>query len=681
MTDFLTELPLVLVLGALVCIFVSLRGRNKSPRLILWLIGWVIMTLHFLLDMFQFPQDWANRAMDAAQVAALAVCGLAFAISVAELNKDRRWRWGLFGGFSALFIAYSVLLAWESRATAAYVVLAIAVYAPTSVMFAIWHRRVHGYEVLMGLLVLAFGVDAILRIVHQDFGGGYYSMLLGIYALAGVLVVRCYRRLSPGVALTSVGFFSWAAVWGMSMLAPAILDKVGVSSELWNVPKIFVAFGMILMELEDRSLAAQQAEVREHALSRQLGRFSDLTSRLLGGVEIRSFCGEVAETLVDVSNYRSALVLLADELGRLGLAGHAGLDLADLQELREQISGVDCGSLEQQCAMAHPLGAKSFLCPADYRIASGQAGRFDGKPRNSGDQVLVPLRSPQGNMVGCISLLHRTAAAPVMADEVAAVEMLAGDLGVAIEKASLQQKVMLQEKLASIGQLVSGVAHELNNPLTVVIGYSELMEEADTEHRYQRELSTMRREALRMRAIIDNLLRFARQSRSETKTARVEQAVMDAVALREYEFQRGGITIEREIGGDLPAVVIDEAQLKTVMVHLMSNACDAVQLSDEKRISVHARRVGERVLISVLDSGPGFKDVTRAFDPFFSTKGLGHGPGLGLSICYGIVKQHGGEVYAQNVYPRGAGVTMELQVARETPRTQVEAASPANEAQ
>jgi two-component system NtrC family sensor kinase len=180
----------------------------------------------------------------------------------------------------------------------------------------------------------------------------------------------------------------------------------------------------------------------------------------------------------------------------------------------------------------------------------------------------------------------------------------------------------------------------------------------------------MRREAQRMKVIIDNLLRFARQSRMETTTARIDQVVQEAITLREYDINRAGVKIEKRVEDGLPAVACDEAQLKTVVVHLINNSIDAMKETVEKSLQIDARRVGDRVLISFLDNGPGFPDVTRVFDPFFTTKGVGRGTGLGLSICYGIVKQHGGEIYAQNMPPTGACVSMELRIAAESKKEQ-----------
>jgi two-component system NtrC family sensor kinase len=183
------------------------------------------------------------------------------------------------------------------------------------------------------------------------------------------------------------------------------------------------------------------------------------------------------------------------------------------------------------------------------------------------------------------------------------------------------------------------------------------------EGRYQRELGTIKREALRMKQIIDNLLRFARQAKSHTKSASVQQVLQEAITLRDYDLNRNGVKVERKLQANLPAVLLDEAELKMVCVNVLSNAMDAMATASEKSVTIYAQQIGSRVVLSFEDTGDGFSDVNRAFDPFFTTKGPGKGTGLGLSICYGIVKQHGGEIYARNVHPRGACVTIELPVA------------------
>jgi signal transduction histidine kinase len=227
----------------------------------------------------------------------------------------------------------------------------------------------------------------------------------------------------------------------------------------------------------------------------------------------------------------------------------------------------------------------------------------------------------------------------------------------------MHRQIVLREKLVGVGQLVSGVAHELNNPLTAVLGYTELMGDYNLQPEVARDLTIVRREANRMKRIIENLLRFSRQSRTETTSTDLNTVLQDVLSLREYDLNGRGITLATNVPGQLPIIAIDQSHLKIVLSNLIANAIDAVQESPGKQITVEARDLGEKVLVNISDTGPGFADLNRSFDPFFTTKSPGRGMGLGLSICYGIMRQHGGEIYAANVHPTGACVTIELPTA------------------
>ena len=239
------------------------------------------------------------------------------------------------------------------------------------------------------------------------------------------------------------------------------------------------------------------------------------------------------------------------------------------------------------------------------------------------------------------------------AEELIKIELLAADLAVAIDRSTMQRQLVLREKLVGVGQLVAGVAHELNNPLTAVLGYTELMGDYHLSPEVARDLTIVRREANRMKRIIENLLRFSRQSRTETTNTDFTAVLTDVLALREYDSNGRGIKLATDRTRWLPEVAIDQSQLKIVLSNLIGNAIDAVQESTSKLISVEARDVGSKLLINITDSGPGIPDLNRIFDPFFTTKSPGRGMGLGLSICYGIMRQHGGEIYAANVHPTG----------------------------
>lgn len=230
-----------------------------------------------------------------------------------------------------------------------------------------------------------------------------------------------------------------------------------------------------------------------------------------------------------------------------------------------------------------------------------------------------------------------------------------------LEQLRRTQGYLLQrERLAGIGQLVSGVAHELNNPLTAVMGYSDLLRDQAKEENSRQKLEKLGTEARRMKRIIDNLISFARPQQDGRRPLDLAGVMRDSLMLCEYQCRNAGVKFEMNFAPDLPRIALNEGQFKQVFVNLLSNALQAVEQAQEKRIMVEGKLEGEKVVVRFSDTGPGFHDVSRVFDPFYSTKPLGQGTGLGLSMCYGTVKEHNGKIYAQNLHPNGAAVTIEL---------------------
>jgi signal transduction histidine kinase len=223
-----------------------------------------------------------------------------------------------------------------------------------------------------------------------------------------------------------------------------------------------------------------------------------------------------------------------------------------------------------------------------------------------------------------------------------------------------QSQLVQQERLAGIGQLVSGVAHELNNPLTAVMGYSDLLKEQATEGDARQKLERLGTEARRMKKIIDNLISFARPLQNGRKPLDIASVVRDSLMLCEYQWKSSGISFELNFASNLPRIPINEGQFKMVFVNLFANAAQALEQSPEKRVLVEGNLQGEKIVVRFSDTGPGFSDLGRVFDPFYTTRPVGQGTGLGLSMCYGTIKEHNGKIYAQNLHPNGAAVTIEL---------------------
>ncbi len=226
-----------------------------------------------------------------------------------------------------------------------------------------------------------------------------------------------------------------------------------------------------------------------------------------------------------------------------------------------------------------------------------------------------------------------------------------------------QSQLMQKERLAGVGQLVTGVAHELNNPLTAVIGYSDLLLEQDANAMSRQKLERLGAEARRIKRILDNLLSFARPKTEGRRLMDIAAVARESLMLCEHQLQSNGIHVEMSFAQNLPRVPLNEGQFKRVFVNLFSNSANALEEAQEKRIRVEGNLVGEKVIVRFSDSGRGFTDVSRAFDPFYTTQPVGQGTGLGLSICYGTVKEHNGNIYAQNLQPNGAAVIIELPTA------------------
>jgi PAS domain S-box-containing protein len=218
------------------------------------------------------------------------------------------------------------------------------------------------------------------------------------------------------------------------------------------------------------------------------------------------------------------------------------------------------------------------------------------------------------------------------------------------DAASLQSKLMHAEKMAAVGQLVSGVAHEVNNPLTAILGFADLlMENPELPESARKDMRVILQEAQRTKQIVQNLLSFARQMPPQRKALQLNPILRRTVQLRSYDFQSHGVEVIEHLEQELPSVIGDSHQLQQVFLNILNNAYDAVgDTGRVAKIEITTAHKGTSVEILFRDNGPGISHPDRIFDPFFTTKEVGKGTGLGLSICYGIVHEHGGEILCQN---------------------------------
>jgi len=229
--------------------------------------------------------------------------------------------------------------------------------------------------------------------------------------------------------------------------------------------------------------------------------------------------------------------------------------------------------------------------------------------------------------------------------------------------AMLQAKLMHAEKMVAVGQLVSGVAHEVNNPLTAILGFADLLlENPELSDEVKDDLQVIVQESHRTREIVQNLLSFARQTRPEKQPVDVNQVLRRTISLRSYDLGSHGIELREVFDPRLPEVIGDAHQLQQVFLNILNNACDAVRESKRRgKIVITTAQSNGSIEVRFKDNGTGITNPDRIFDPFYTTKEVGKGTGLGLSICYGIVREHSGEVICFNNHGSpGATFTIRL---------------------
>ncbi len=233
------------------------------------------------------------------------------------------------------------------------------------------------------------------------------------------------------------------------------------------------------------------------------------------------------------------------------------------------------------------------------------------------------------------------------------------------ERKLTEENINETSRLVSIGELAAGVAHELNNPLTSVMGFSQLLMDEQLPQQIHEDLQRVYSEAQRAAKIVQNLLSFARRSEPEKQYLDLRPILESAVEIKSYDFKVNNINVNTQLSPDLPRSMVDQQQLLQLVLNILTNAEQAMtETSGGGELTLAAIRAGDKIRISIADDGPGIKpeNVNKIFDPFFTTKGVGNGTGLGLSIAYGLVRQHGGDVWVESELGQGTTFHLELPI-------------------
>lgn len=417
-----------------------------------------------------------------------------------------------------------------------------------------------------------------------------------------------------------------------------------------------------------RWVESAQREVRAQKLLNRAGRV--LTSTL----EPQEVLTRVMREVIQALNAEDGSVVLVDEV-------HSCLSFAAVASpLADDLIGTAIPMGHGIVGWAIEHGESVFA--QDARSDARFYEQIDQQTGMSTQSILcVPLVS-RDKVIGAIEVMNPRHGR-FTAHDLQLLESLAPQATIAIENAFLFESIKTQmaelertqgqllqaEKLSAIGELVAGVAHELNNPLTAVVGYSQLLLETCQDQEMCEDLERINREAQRSARIVQNLLAFARQQSSEKRSIELGQVLDKAIDLLAYQLQVDNISLVREISPEPMIVLGDRYQLQQVFLNLVTNAYQAMHKAYGRgTLTIRTERAGgQRARIYFADDGPGVPPeiASRVFDPFFTTKDVGEGTGLGLSICLGIVQEHEGRIWLDTEVERGATFVVELPLSDE----------------
>ena len=422
-----------------------------------------------------------------------------------------------------------------------------------------------------------------------------------------------------------------------------------------------VAGAWWLLRFRLRSRAGRRR--RERRMEEELAAYARLDMRLPGDGDGFELAGRLSRLMAEKSPFSRTAMLVRDAQGQLIVAASVGMDDSTVHSLKGWGEGVVAaerggGVRRGDGGLGVRVGGKSFAVVL---------GKGLGAMDYSG-AIVTPLWTMGGRMLGALAVgadglmsVRRSALAKALAP----MEALAFKVERAMENAALAGRLLRAEKLAGLGLVAGGTAHALSNPLTAVLGFAELIVATTSESRVKEDAGIIVQEALRMRQTVETLLEFWRPAVKKEEPVDVAGLMRELAAACAEKLESRGVRLVVHAGLEVAAVRGNRDRLRQMMEHLLNNAAQSLAgvggaaAGEEQviRVSVNVSGSpdGEKVHLVVSDTGPGFAQPGRVFEP-------GESMGLGLSVCYGIVHEHGGEISAFNLHPHGAAVAVELPV-------------------
>ncbi|HET9839426.1 MAG TPA: PAS domain S-box protein [Candidatus Angelobacter sp.] len=727
-----------IVFTVMVALFAWLYARDRHPRVKLWLCGWIAVLLHFA----GAPLQHANLISPGAAIwittGLYQVAGTFFLLSVSEVFATPRRRLGFVVFITADALLYLTVLIAGSQQRWIFIALLLV-----STLFGLYQavsfygwRSPYLYSIS---LMLPYSGWVIRRAYHGDFWQGLYFYMFGFFAVTGLVYYRHFRRFTPGVIFTAISFFAWGCIApvGNALFYSRHIGP-GPGSFVWDLPRFFVAFGMILTLLENQTEVAKTVA----------GQYQNLFENNLAAVYVSTFSGKLLNcngAFLKMYGFNSKEEALAHPVDLLYTQPSARqLFLDDL--CREgQLLNYECTQRRQDGTLFWILERAVLIPgPSGERVIEGTAiditerkqselalrqseERFatifrqspvgcgilslDGVFLNVNENLLRMLARPAEQVIGKSAVelgfwpnrqirdefFHKLRAEGSLQNieikfkdslgnqhvglyfativRIGGKECIFGMQLDQTEERALEAKFLQAQKMEALGRLAGGVAHDFNNMLGVIGSYAELLEaKLETGENLRRYCTKILDTTQRAAGLTRQLLTFSRKEIVRPMPMETAKALTELTAI-----------LPRLIGEDIElvvnlratgTVVIDKTHFEQVIFNIVINARDAmpgggqlfIETEDVLRPVFGAGggvSIGQYVAIRIRDTGIGMDEETRqhAFEPFYTTKEIGRGTGLGLATVYGIVQQCRGEIGIDSIPRKGTQVNILLPAA------------------
>ena len=668
----LYQAPALIVTILLLPAFGQLYLRTRDIRNLLWFLAFTLVSIRSAL--LYSTGNWAFLNESHPWKAAIGEsCGVIAAVLFLSSLSPLAFRIGRLRVLYAVPFTAPLVL---------YTLLAYCAYhghRPDGAMFwlfpflgfcsilvgLLWGRAKGTLPVWLGLSVcIVFGALAI-SFYFQD--GLFWPLILaesGTYLLTALLVVSVFRRISPGVVASVVGLGMWSLP--ILLLSPRS-EQAFVHVLLLRMivaAKVATALGLILLSLENELALNKLAREREQRSRRELEAYSGLEFSRRRVEDFDHQADHICETIAEHSRFSQVALLLLHNTGMYRLAGVAGFDSATAHALDALAARLSVTEFLQP-GISGPATDNSQAVRVNLRHWMRPGDNLDRLPPES--VVAIPLQG-RAAMEGALLLAGQRSVGLLRHDDLAPVEMLTARMQSVRSQTRMLEKLIDSEKFAGLGQLAGNVTQQLHNPLTVILGYASLLEEASgLEPRERKGVEAILSAARHMRSTLESLQRVARTPSSKLIAVALPELLADMEQLNRPEFLQRSINFQLLVPHDLPRVLCEPQQLRQAILHCLQYAMEALEnvpAGRDRVVALEAEAAGPNIRITISHSGPGFARPDHAFDPFVPAQAAaGETIGLGLSLCATLLRENNGRATAKNLHPTGAAIVLELEAA------------------